>query len=75
MPSFGAGARDTTRLAAGSVEMWRDIFMTNRENTAAALDHFERSIRDLRCALEAGASDAVAAWLEEGARFRRGLDA
>jgi prephenate dehydrogenase len=73
--SFGTGARDTTRLAAGSVEMWRDIFMTNRENTAAALDHFERSIRELRGALETGASDAVAAWLEEGARFRRELDA
>ena len=49
---FGAGGlRDTTRLAASSVEMWRDICATNREAILAALklyrgalDEFERAI-------------------------------
>jgi len=35
---YGAGGlRDTTRLAASSWEIWRDIFVTNREAIAAAL--------------------------------------
>ena len=35
---YGAGGlRDTTRLAASSSEMWRDIFVTNREAIVAAL--------------------------------------
>jgi prephenate dehydrogenase len=47
----GSGFRDFTRIAAGSPEMWRDIFMSNRaamqtELTAlrAVLDRAERAI-------------------------------
>jgi len=37
--------RDTTRLAASSWEMWRDIFVTNREAIAAALKTLRRNLR------------------------------
>ena len=38
---YGAGGlRDTTRIAASSAEMWRDICLTNREAILAALKRF-----------------------------------
>lgn len=51
---FGAsGLRDTTRIAASSSEMWRDICLTNREALASALklyrewfDRFEHAVAD-----------------------------
>jgi prephenate dehydrogenase len=39
------GFRDTTRIASGSPEMWRDIALANRKNLSKAL---ETLIRDLR---------------------------
>ena len=47
-----ADLRDTTRIAASSAEMWRDICLTNRDAIIdalglfrGALDEFERAIR------------------------------
>jgi len=42
------GFRDTTRLASGDPEMWRDIFLTNRPGILRALDDFHESLRGLR---------------------------
>ena len=42
------GFRDTTRLASGDPEMWRDIFLTNRPGILRALDDFDESLRGLR---------------------------
>jgi len=35
--SWGPGARDTTRLAASSAELWTEILLLNRKEVAAAL--------------------------------------
>ncbi|PTN48486.1 prephenate dehydrogenase/arogenate dehydrogenase family protein, partial [Achromobacter xylosoxidans] len=49
----GSGFRDFTRIAAGSPEMWRDIFLSNRDAMLAeladvrtVLDRAERAIAD-----------------------------
>ncbi|MBI4419575.1 MAG: prephenate dehydrogenase/arogenate dehydrogenase family protein [Gemmatimonadetes bacterium] len=72
--TYGQGARDTTRLAASSVEMWRDVFLLNREAVLDALDGLEDSLGTLRRALASGDAKALTRWLEAGARWRRELD-
>ncbi|MEX1051441.1 MAG: prephenate dehydrogenase/arogenate dehydrogenase family protein, partial [Gemmatimonadales bacterium] len=72
--AVGPGARDTTRLAAGSVEMWRDLLVLNREAVLAAIEHFERDLGDLRRVLQDGDAPALSEWLGVGARWREELD-
>lgn len=46
------GWLDTTRIAAGDVEMWKQIVAANRGNIVEALLHFEGSLAALREAIE-----------------------
>jgi prephenate dehydrogenase len=46
------GWLDTTRIAAGDPELWRQILLDNRENTLKALAHFQRTLDELRAAIE-----------------------
>src|SRR5205085_3597432 len=71
--SYGPGARDGTRLAASSVEMWRDILLMNREPVLKALEGLEDSLGTLRSALAAGDVGALVEWLDRAALWRRGL--
>jgi prephenate dehydrogenase len=64
------GFRDTTRIAAGSPEMWRDIAMANRENLLRALSAFESRLSDFKRALRSRDERAVSKFFER-ARQRR----
>jgi prephenate dehydrogenase len=64
------GFRDTTRIASGSPEMWRDIALANRRNLVRALDGFVAELQQFQRAL--GKSDAKAvAKVLESAKARR----
>jgi prephenate dehydrogenase len=45
------GFRDTTRIASGSPEMWRDIALANRENLRVVLDEFVRELQKVQALL------------------------
>ena len=45
------GFRDTTRIASGSPEMWRDIILANRENLRVVLDDFVRELQKVQALL------------------------
>jgi len=64
------GFRDTTRIASGSPEMWRDIALANRENLSAALDGFMRGLRDFQQSLKKRDLPALAQFFEN-AKTRR----
>lgn len=53
------GFRDSTRIASGSPEMWRDIAIANRENLVKALDIFTAELRNLRRLLSTGDSNRL----------------
>ena len=54
------GFRDTTRIASGSPEMWRDIALANRDHLARVLGVFIEDLQEFRLALERGDTKAIA---------------
>jgi prephenate dehydrogenase len=53
------GFRDTTRIASGSPEMWRDIALANRKNVSQSVDVFVGELKKFQTALKNGDAKAV----------------
>jgi prephenate dehydrogenase len=64
------GFRDTTRIASGSPEMWRDIAMANRKNLARALEMFIRDLKKFQSLLKKGDEKAAEKFFQSG-KLRR----
>ena len=64
------GFRDTTRIASGSPEMWRDIALANRRNLSRALEAFAQGLQEFKRALRRRDVEAVGSFFEQ-ARERR----
>ena len=64
------GFQDTTRIASGSPEMWRDIALANRDNLSTALDGFMRGLREFQRALKKRDTAVLARFFED-AKTRR----
>jgi len=69
----GGGLRDTTRIAASSPEMWRDIFLWNRENLVKQIDVYERHLQQLKRLIQAGDGPAIEQELERAKQAREKL--
>jgi prephenate dehydrogenase len=66
-PSF----RDLTRVAASSVEMWRDILVANADQVDAAIAHFIAVLEQLRSAIAQRDEAQVSALLARAHAARR----
>lgn len=64
------GFRDTTRIASGSPEMWRDIAVANRKNLARVLGVFIEDLQELQLALERADTKTITEFFET-AKHRR----
>jgi len=53
------GFRDTTRIASGSPEMWRDIALANGEHLSRVLDIFMEDLRKLQRAIDSGDANTI----------------
>jgi prephenate dehydrogenase len=69
----GTGWHDSTRIAAGDVDLWRQILLANASPTLKALTDFETVLARFRAALAAADGAQLAALLEEGKRRRDAL--
>ena len=64
------GFHDTTRIASGSPEMWRDIALANRKNLAKSLDIFVSELQKFQRVLKKSDAKAVSKFFE-AAKSRR----
>jgi len=62
----GRGWLDTTRVAGGDVELWRQILTANRAHTLSALAAFAKTLDQLHAALEHEDDAALTRLLAEG---------
>jgi prephenate dehydrogenase len=67
----GSGFRDFTRIAAGSPEMWRDIFLSNRSAMQAELAAVRAVLDQAEQALAAGDGAALRDLLQRASSTRR----
>jgi len=64
------GFRDTTRIAGGSPEMWRDIALANRQHLVRVLGVFIEDLREFQLALERQDVRAVEEFFEQAKQRR-----
>jgi prephenate dehydrogenase len=68
-PSF----RDATRVAGANTAIWTDIYLSNADLLADALDETIRELSGVRDALDAEDAEALAAWNERAREERERL--
>lgn len=71
----GGGLRDTTRIAASSPEMWRDILLWNRNNVVAFIEAYERSLGELKRLIKSGDAAGIEKTLERAKQAREQIPA
>ncbi|HVU88376.1 MAG TPA: prephenate dehydrogenase/arogenate dehydrogenase family protein [Pirellulales bacterium] len=70
LPLVAGGWIDTTRIAAGDPELWRDILLSNRANVLATLDGVDTALSKFRQALESDDGPALIELLQNAKRTR-----
>lgn len=65
------GFRDTTRIAMGSPQMWREICLSNREKLLLLLDKLAREVEAVRQLLAAKDGEGLFAYFRAAGQFRR----
>lgn len=70
----GGGLRDTTRIAASSPEMWRDIFLWNRDNVVSYIDGYTKALEELKHLIKVGDAAGIEKSLERAKGEREKLN-
>lgn len=69
-PLIGNGFRDTTRIAAGRPELWRDICLTNRGAILEGLETLGEQLEQLQRMIEERSSEALEAFFRSAREAR-----
>lgn len=64
------GFRDTTRIASGSPEMWKDICLANQKNLSRDISSFVESLKKFQKILESNDPLAVEAYFRQAKELR-----
>src|SRR5205823_1089815 len=73
LPEAGPSLRDTTRVAGSNPEIWGDIFASNSEAVAEAIDAAVQELRSAAALIRAGDRESVGDWHRKAAEHRRSL--
>ena len=68
---IATGWRDSTRIAAGSAEMWRDISLANAAALTKSLDSFIVELQNVRALLAARDEEKLNEWFAKASVTRR----
>ena len=68
---IASGWRDSTRIAAGSAEMWRDISLSNAPALTKSLDNLIGELQSVRELLSTRDGERLNEWFEQAALQRR----
>ncbi len=70
----GGGLRDTTRIAASSPEMWRDICLWNRENLVKMIEVYEQHLARFKRHINAGDGPSLEQAMERAKHLREQVE-
>jgi prephenate dehydrogenase len=73
MPEVGPSFRDATRVAGSNPAIWGDIFSTNRESVAEAIEEAAGRLREAAQLIRSGDREEVAEWHAAASGDRRSL--
>lgn len=73
LPDTGPSFRDSTRVAGSNPSIWADIFGSNRDAVAAAIDDAVARLREARELIAAGDAETILAWHRAAGEDARGL--
>jgi prephenate dehydrogenase len=69
----GGGYKDTTRIAASSPEMWRDICLWNRDNLVSQIKAYQACLETLKDLIKTGDGEGLTREFERAKRVRERL--
>ncbi len=70
----GAGFRDFTRIAASSPEIWKDIFLENKENLIETIEVYKNVLDKLKCLIEEENEEGLREYISQSRNRRIKLD-
>lgn len=73
VPFVGGGLRDSTRIAASDPVLWRDIFLSNRDNVLRSCAAAGKALEKLRQAVETEDAEGLIELLGKAKAFREYL--
>jgi len=73
LPEVGPSLRDATRVAGANPAIWSDIFASNRESVADAVDSVVNRLQRASRLIREGDREQLAGWQREAAQARRGI--
>jgi cyclohexadieny/prephenate dehydrogenase len=73
MKFAASGFRDFTRIAASDIDMWRDVFLNNREALLEMLARFSEDAHALGRAVRYGQAEFIEDRIRRGRKIRREL--
>jgi prephenate dehydrogenase len=73
LPEVGPSFRDMTRVAGSNPTVWADIFASNREAVAAAVESVAARLEEAAALIRSGDADGVGEWHTTAGDDRRAL--
>ena len=70
----GGGLKDTTRVAAGSPELWQSIISQNSDQILKSIDQFEQTLKVLKRSLASQDLDGLHKILHDGQLVRKTIE-